>query len=484
MATLAQTLSIHRGRIRDQLERASKHDARTSLPTPERVDAASSLIDGLVWALSVSDGDRCARDEALRAAARDYARRLGAEPLRLVREYARLHLALVELAKEPTGIGADDLALLSDLLHSALVEALRVSAPAVRGERLLAELPVAVMLVSADDSISFANAAMHTLWGSARPLAGTRVDDRFRGVRVDDRAVLVGASFASPGTRAERDLTPGEAIEIDAFDGRRRTILVVAGAPLEDGGARLVVHVDVSNRAEVLRETQAAVRAREEVLGIVSHDLKNPIAAIQLAAQRLQRAGLDGPFAGEQVRAMAASILRSAARMHQLVTDLLDLSRIEGGQLRLERAPVPFAELVEDVLDPFRAQAAQKSIHVSVECAPPDATLVVDRDRFAQVLSNLVSNAIKFTPEGGAITLGARRHEGHCEVSVADTGEGIRAEDRSRIFEPFWQAAETAKRGTGLGLPIVRAMVEAHGGTIAVESEPDVGTTFRVRIPC
>jgi signal transduction histidine kinase len=234
------------------------------------------------------------------------------------------------------------------------------------------------------------------------------------------------------------------------------------------------------DNARLYRESQQAVQAREEVLAIVSHDLRNPLNAVMLAASLLQTSGKIAPDDREQLEIIDIS----AKRMQRLIADLLDVTRLEGGkQLPIEPAPLDVQSLFEETYELFKSQAATGSI--TLQChAPKDVPPVyADRHRVLQVLSNLIGNAMKFTPPGGMITCRAEREDGKVLISVADTGPGIPRENLGDIFNPYWQAKRTARLGAGLGLPIAKGIVESHGGRIWAESEPEKGTKFFFTLP-
>ncbi|MBV8517371.1 MAG: GAF domain-containing protein [Acidobacteria bacterium] len=232
------------------------------------------------------------------------------------------------------------------------------------------------------------------------------------------------------------------------------------------------------DNARLYLESQQAVRAREEVLAIVSHDLRNPLNAIMLGASLLQTS----ENLGDEDREQLDAIVVSARRMRRLIADLLDVTRLEGGKrLPIEPAPVPIADVFREAQELFRAQASVATVAIDYEA--PDAVVHADRDRIMQVLSNLIGNALKFTPPGGRISVCASHRDGEVLVSVRDTGPGIPHEHLGHIFSPYWQAKRAERLGAGLGLPIARGIVEAHGGRIWAESEPGSGTTFFFTLP-
>ena len=171
-------------------------------------------------------------------------------------------------------------------------------------------------------------------------------------------------------------------------------------------------------------------------------------------------------------------------RMMRLMQDLLDVARVEAGQtLALDRSPQDASTLLRDACETLTSEAERKQIAFDCHLPADIGRIDADRDRVLQALANLIGNAVKFTPEGGRIRLTAEPLDQSVRFSVSDSGPGIKAEHIGHIFEPYWQAARTATLGTGLGLPIAKGIVEAHGGRIWVESEPGLGTTFHFTLP-
>ncbi|HEX2778072.1 MAG TPA: PAS domain S-box protein [Gemmatimonadaceae bacterium] len=232
--------------------------------------------------------------------------------------------------------------------------------------------------------------------------------------------------------------------------------------------------------ARLFDAAQGATHARDEMLGIVAHDLRNPLGTIHLAAQFLQEL-----VTAEQTmaRKQLATLLRASERMKRLINDLLDVKRIEAGTLTVAPRPEQVAVLVEEavaMLDPLAASAGLITEWSTEPELPP---VLVDPLRIQQTISNLIGNAIKFTPRGGTVALRARRASDGVCFEVADTGPGIAADQIPHIFGRFWQGARTDRRGIGLGLAIAKAIVEAHGGRIWVESRVGEGSRFYFTVP-
>lgn len=233
------------------------------------------------------------------------------------------------------------------------------------------------------------------------------------------------------------------------------------------------------DNAHLYLDAQQAVRAREQVLAIVSHDLRNPLNAITLAAQLLQMSEVSN-----EDREQIDVIELSAKRMSRLIADLLDITRLEGGKrLPIEPERVEVDTLLQEAYELFKAQTAAQQITLRCEVVPGTPPVHADRHRVMQVLSNLIGNAMKFVPEGGIISCRAESAMRDVLFTVSDTGPGIRREDIGRIFSPYWQSERAERMGAGLGLPIVKGIVESHGGKIWVESEEGRGTRFYFTLP-
>ncbi len=235
----------------------------------------------------------------------------------------------------------------------------------------------------------------------------------------------------------------------------------------------------LSQEQERHQKTRAALTTREEFLAIVSHDLRNPLNNISMAAQNL----LEEP---KDIKELAASINRSAGEMLGLIQDLLDVERMAVGKLTLHYEEHDVSEIIEQAVEQFQGSAVAKGI--TLEAKPEDVCrhVVCDRSRVMQVLSNLIGNAIKFTQAKGHICVSCARigPEGNeVQVSVSDTGEGIGPEKIKTIFERFSQINNQDRRGIGLGLYIAKMMVEEHPGRIWVESKLGEGSTFHFTLP-
>jgi PAS domain S-box-containing protein len=232
--------------------------------------------------------------------------------------------------------------------------------------------------------------------------------------------------------------------------------------------------------ARLYASARRATTARDEVLAVVSHDLRNPISAIAMCARILREAPPADPVEYEK---MLTAITEATVWMQQLIRDLLDVSAIEAGRLSVERRPSALGPIVATAVGMVSGEVEQRSIALTVELPPDLRTVNVDASRIVQVITNLLGNAIKFTDAGGTVTVRAANGPTTVVVSIEDSGVGMEPEVLNRIFDRFFQVRPTPRRGSGLGLAIARGIIEAHGGRIWVESEAGRGSVFSFSLP-
>jgi signal transduction histidine kinase len=219
-------------------------------------------------------------------------------------------------------------------------------------------------------------------------------------------------------------------------------------------------------------------QAREDVLGVVAHDLRNPLNLIQMTVELI----IDEELSAERRKEMLDIGLRAAKQMNRLIEDLLDHVRLQAGRLSLDVEDVSVHTILQDAEETYRPLADRR--HVHFETTIQDGFSVrADRTRVSQIVGNLIGNAIKFTPEQGIVKLRATSEDKQVVFQVIDDGPGIPADNISHLFDNFWQARKSDKRGVGLGLAIAKELVEAHGGKIWVESSVDHGSTFSFSLP-
>ena len=282
-------------------------------------------------------------------------------------------------------------------------------------------------------------------------------------------ARLMGERTQISGLRKSGEEFGAEAaIERIQIDGRN-----VYAAVLRDVSAR--------QRAENL--IHQAVKARDDMMGIVSHDLRNPANAVKMLARSI----LEGPpgDASEGVLERVAVMRQAAEQIDALIQDLLDITRLEAGRLTVEPQVEDVASIVTISVDGLRPLAEAGGVVLSAMLPDLPITVMADCGRVIQLLSNIVGNAIKFTPADGSVSVSATARDTEVEFEVSDTGEGIAPDQLPHVFDRFYQAGNGRRgrrHGAGLGLPISRGIVEAHGGRIWIESAPGAGTTVRFTI--
>ena len=285
-----------------------------------------------------------------------------------------------------------------------------------------------------------------------------------------------------PLSRAlEGETAVGRVIRIRTFGGVDKTI-VASALPLHDQRGELTAAIVVNEDITELKRTEEALRRavqdREKLLAVVAHDLRSPLSTAYMAAGLLLET-----IADESERTLVESLRRSLQQTNRLIDDLLDAATLETGRLSIERALVPAADVVREAVESLRAHASEASLDLAFEAPSNLPAVCADQGRLLQILSNLIVNAIKFTPPGGRVRVEARRCEEGVRFSVADTGPGIPPADAAHLFEAFWQARRADRRGAGLGLAIVKDLVELHGGRIWFDSTPGAGTTFHFTLP-
>ena len=299
--------------------------------------------------------------------------------------------------------------------------------------------------------------------------------------------ILIDINFFAPGGSLRVDRI--EALEIIAFVIVAATItglmkaLQRARALAESRAAELKKLNDEVGRSynderERRRTAELMAQAREEVLAVVAHDLRNPLNVIVSSADLLLQERLDRV----KKKQLLFVMLRAGKQMNRLIADLLDTVRLQAGKFTLDVEEVPVKTIFAQTEEAFRPLAANRSI--SLVAVPPSDDVAVRADplRVSQIIGNLVGNALKFTPEQGTVTLRASPNGHNVAFHVSDTNPGIPPSDVEHLFDNFWQARND-HRGVGLGLPIAKGMVEAHGGMIWCETSPGQGATFSFTLP-
>ena len=338
-------------------------------------------------------------------------------------------------------------------------------------------------IISADmnQRITVFNEGAEQIFGySKQEMIGTSVErllpERYRAKHRTFFAAF-GAAAVTARTMADRREVYGLRKNGEEFPAEASISKVTVG----DDKFFSVVLRDITYRKSVEEALEHAVAARNEVLGIVAHDLRNPLGLITMAANAMKRRAADEPDRPDGQPSDV--ILRAANRMNQLIEDLLDLAVIEAGRLRVEGALLAAADLVRDAVEMQRPLVESSGLQISLEVEPSVQTVWGERRRLLQVFENLIGNATKFTQAGGRIAVQVTLDNDDVMFSVTDTGTGITPDAVPHVFDRFWQATSGRRLGAGLGLQITKGIVEAHGGRIGVESEAGRGTTFFFTIP-
>ena len=227
------------------------------------------------------------------------------------------------------------------------------------------------------------------------------------------------------------------------------------------------------------KHAELVAQAREEVLGVVAHDLRNPLSLIVTTTELLQEEDLE-PTKRKQILDIA---MRAGKQMNRLIEDLLDTVHLQSGKLSLDLEDVEVCAVLRQADETFRPMAEKRRIELTSMSPATQVWVRADPLRVSQVLGNLLGNALKFTPDHGSVSYGATIVDGEIAFHVSDTGPGIPADQRAHLFEQFWQARKNDKRGVGLGLTIAKGIVDAHGGRIWCESVPGAGSTFSFTLP-
>ena len=278
-----------------------------------------------------------------------------------------------------------------------------------------------------------------------------------------------------------RGSTWEETVRLRGKDGQSRWFLSRAMPVREaDGTIRhwFGTNTDITDEWTARLEAERATKSRDEILAVLAHDLRNPMQAI-LGAAAMLAVTADADKRGRQV----AIIQRATQGMERLVTDLLDMARLDSGAFVITREPVELPAVIRQAVDLCESQAAARNVSLRTEVGDAIPVITADAARLLQLLSNLLGNAMKFSPARTTIIIRARPCSGGVEVSVKDSGPGIAAENLPRIFDRFWQGHGQSRAGVGLGLAICKGIVDAHGGRIWAASKEGRGTTFYFELP-
>ena len=372
------------------------------------------------------------------------------------------------------------------------LRSLMTESEARRKEALLARREADGLLGATGDGVvgmdlngrcTFLNRAGAELLGySSRGAVGRDVHDLLHHSHPD------GRPFPREDCRIMRALATGNTVS-----GRNETLWRAGRQPfpvqmslraMMDGSearGAVLSFTDMTETREAEESLRRAIQARDEVLAVVSHDLRNPVGTIFSTASLL----LTLDPSPEKRREHILAVKRSAERINRLIQDLLDVARLEAGALPVHPGPFHGERLLHEVLDAHRGRAEEEGVNLRARVVARVPVAWGDRHRVTQILTNLLENALRETSAGGEITIGLREDPAGdgLHFFVSDTGPGIRTEDQERLFDRFWQVSRKDKGGAGLGLSIVKGIVEAHQGRIWVESEEGEGSTFWFLLP-
>jgi PAS domain S-box-containing protein len=413
----------------------------------------------------------------------------------LVSERRRLHAHLEARVRERT----EQLRLANEELHVEIAARERVQAALRSSEGRLLEAQALAHVGSwewdVERNVHTWSDEVYRIYGLDRETFVVRYRTFITMVHRDDREDLeasVRQALATGGMfEIEHRIIRPDGV-VRTLTARGRTVCDGEGRPIRMLGTTQDIterkraeeqHRELIEAQAARRQAESASRMKDEFLAIVSHELRTPLNAILGWSQMLSAGSLDAAGAAKAL----TIIERNASLQARLIDDLLDVSRFATGQAVVQSGPVTIDAIVGAALEAIEPSASARGIRVELSASDPASVVYGDPERLQQVVSNLLSNAVKFTPEGGSVRIGIEPRMADVQIWVADTGRGIAADDLPRVFEPFWQVDTTLTRtdsGLGLGLAIVRSLVEAHGGTVRAESGGlGCGARFIVELP-
>jgi len=391
--------------------------------------------------------------------------------------------ALMALSRQPGYFGPMDQALMEEitpLITFALRSAMLYEEIRREGSRLgsiINSMPEGLLMVDSDFRVIISNESYEKLWG-----LGLRVKPGMEfhkailpllGQQLRDQKPLLDFLQQCAGNAALRQ----ESVELELNNG---SFLKIVSFPVDDnegpGNGLVLLHQDVTVEHQI-------AETRQEFVGMLSHDMRNPLSAI-IATLELSLDGSLGDLNDNQ-RQFLGSAMNDSRRMLEMLNDLLDGYKYEAVELKLEKTQFDVTHLISKLVSDFSPLAKERRIELFQE-TPLSLTITADEGKLTRVISNLLSNALKFTPKEGRIIVAAADKKQHFQISVQDTGEGIAPEELEKVFQKYYQVEKRKlgrKTGTGLGLPLCRKLVDAHGGTIWVESQPGKGSKFIFTLP-
>jgi NtrC-family two-component system sensor histidine kinase KinB len=383
------------------------------------------------------------------------------------RAHVRGNDELAQLAREFNSMAAR----LGEYRKSSLGELLQAH---LSMQAAIDSLPDPVAIFNVDGNLQNVNQAAETLLG-LRTDTGSK--ESLKNVEAPTRAVferIRSHVLSGKGTYIPKGFE--DAVQLGTLLGDR--YFLPRGAPVYEARGVIVGATVMLQDVTRLRRFE---ELKNDLVATVAHEFRTPLTSLRMAVH-LCTEQVAGPLTDKQ-----AELLHSARedcdRLQGMVDDLLDLSRIESGKVELYPLPVEVRRLITGAIDEFRPDADIKGINLRAPSSLPQVSVLADHERIGHVFSNLVGNAVRYTPKGGSIELGAASIDGFVRFTVSDTGTGILKEYQDRIFEKFFQVPGAGPKGTGLGLYIAKEIVSAHGGEIGVESETGRGSTFWFTLP-
>lgn len=391
--------------------------------------------------------------------------------------------ALSALSMKPAFFTQEDMTVLTEvapLVTFALRSAMLYEEIRREGSRvgaIINSMPEGLLMVDLDLKVIMSNQSLERQWKLDSPVKPgadlvREVVPKFVEKLVHPKALL---DFYQNCATARTEMVGPVEVEL-----KGRRFLKIISFPVEQPerahGGLVILHQDIT-------EQRNLEELRQEFVGMLSHDLRNPLSAV-IATLDLALDGSLGPLNNDQ-RQFLNNAMNDSRRMLEMLNDFLDGYKYEAVELKLDRAEFDLGQMLQRAMEDFSPLASEKQITLTLE-EPGIHMVVADEGKLNRVVSNLLSNAIKFTPRGGRVTLRLKEYPKYTEVSVTDTGEGIPEDERDRIFEKFYQVEKRRlgrKAGTGLGLPLCKKVVEAHGGSIWVESTLGQGSRFVFTIP-
>jgi signal transduction histidine kinase len=335
-------------------------------------------------------------------------------------------------------------------------------------------IPDPVAIFSVEGSLQNVNHAAETLLGLKTDSSSK---DPLKSVHASTGALLERVrSHVLSGKGAYTPRGFEDAVQLPTLLGDR--YFLPRGAPVYETRGVIVGATVILQDVTRLRRFE---ELKNDIVATVAHEFRTPLTSLRMAVH-LCTEQVAGPLTDKQAELLHAA-REDCDRLQGMVDDFLDLSRIESGRVELYPLPTKVSGLIMDAVDEYKADADAKGVTLSAQVSLHESSVLADHDRVRHVFSNLIGNAVRHTPKGGSISLGAQAVDGSVRFTVTDTGTGIPKEYQERIFEKFYQVPEPGPKGTGLGLYIAKEIVRAHGGEIGVESEPGKGSTFWFTLP-